>query len=61
MTGGAGFVTMGHHVLFETGSLKLTLNIPLDRVNGLIDLPEEELSTGPEVRPDVIQFILAVT
>jgi hypothetical protein len=36
---GAGFVTIGHQVLFIKGSLKLMLNIPPEKCKGLKDFP----------------------
>jgi hypothetical protein len=37
--GGDGFVTIGHQVLFISGSLKFKLKIPPDKVKGFILFP----------------------
>lgn len=61
MTTVPGLVETGHQVLFKSGSLRLILETPTVKVKGLISLPEAEANEGPEARPEVIQFMFAVT
>ena len=61
MFAGAGLVTMGHQVLFIMGSFKFIVKTPPVKVNGFMDLPEEVANAGPDVMPEVTQFILVAT
>lgn len=58
---GAGLDTIGHQVLFTIGSFRFKLNTPLESVKGLKFFPVVKVRTGPVVRPEVTQFMFAVT